>query len=352
MSTHPIKKARIDADSKKPRARFADSSSKQEQRPKKKKVVIVKEPSIPPKNKGKARQSNTPDAETTTDNQSPSTFKIIAGSYEKLLYGIEGQTTYSNDDKKLQFILKPVFAFTAHVSCIKTVAASPSGGKWLATGSADEIIKVWDLRRRKEIGGLMHHEGNVFLSLKMEKKTMDPMASSGSITHLVFSSRSHLFSASDDGTLCLFHARDWTVLRSLKGHKGRINSIAIHPSGKVALSVGKDRALRMWDLMRGKGVASTKLGQGTLPQTLNIPTSILINTITSRGRNRPMVSRRKTLSCSIWINNRSLQYRTLTSSNQNFTLPNSRFYTGDETPPHHSPSISSARCQILQTRLG
>ncbi|KAL9713418.1 Protein mak11 [Leucoagaricus gongylophorus] len=241
MSTHPIKKARIDADSKKPRARFADSSSKQEQRPKKKKVVIVKEPSIPPKNKGKARQSNTPDAETTTDNQSPSTFKIIAGSYEKLLYGIEGQTTYSNDDKKLQFILKPVFAFTAHVSCIKTVAASPSGGKWLATGSADEIIKVWDLRRRKEIGGLMHHEG--------------------SITHLVFSSRSHLFSASDDGTLCLFHARDWTVLRSLKGHKGRINSIAIHPSGKVALSVGKDRALRMWDLMRGKGVASTKLGQ-------------------------------------------------------------------------------------------
>lgn len=39
--------------------------------------------------------------------------------------------------------------------------------------------------------------------------------------------------------------------------------MAVHPSGKVALSVGKDRALRMWDLMRGKGVASTKLGKGT-----------------------------------------------------------------------------------------
>lgn len=38
--------------------------------------------------------------------------------------------------------------------------------------------------------------------------------------------------------------------------------MAAHPSGKVALSVGKDRALRMWDLMRGKGVASTKLGKG------------------------------------------------------------------------------------------
>ena len=60
----------------------------------------------------------------------------------------------------------------------------------------------------------------------------------------------------------MFRARDWAVLRSLKGHKGRVNSVAVHPSGKVALSVGKDRTLRMWDLMRGKGVASTKLGKG------------------------------------------------------------------------------------------
>lgn len=85
---------------------------------------------------------------------------------------------------------------------------------------------------------------------------------SGSITQLQFPSRSHLLSASEDGTLCLFRARDWAVLRSLKGHKGRVNSVAVHPSGKVGLSVGKDRTLRMWDLMRGKGVASTKLGKG------------------------------------------------------------------------------------------
>ena len=84
----------------------------------------------------------------------------------------------------------------------------------------------------------------------------------GSITHLVFPSRSHLLSASEDGSLCLFRARDWAVLKVLRGHKGRVNAVAVHPSGKVALSVGKDKALRMWDLMRGKGVASTKLGKG------------------------------------------------------------------------------------------
>ncbi|KAF8892163.1 WD40-repeat-containing domain protein [Infundibulicybe gibba] len=175
---------------------------------------------------------------TTAADPLPSSFKVVAGSYEKLLYGLHGTVTV-DADSKLDFNLKPIFIFPAHVSCIKAVAASPNGGKWLATGSADEIVKVWDLRRKKEIGGLMHHEG--------------------SITHLTFPSRSHLLSASEDGTLCLFRARDWAVLRSLKGHKGRVNSVAVHPSGKLALSVGKDKALRMWDLMRGKGCASTKL---------------------------------------------------------------------------------------------
>lgn len=94
----------------------------------------------------------------------PKTFKIVAGSYEKLLYGLEAALIEDGEPgssaRRLQ--LKPIFIFPAHVSCVKAVAASSSGGKWLATGSADEIIKVWDLRRRKEIGGLIHHEGKLF----------------------------------------------------------------------------------------------------------------------------------------------------------------------------------------------
>ncbi|KAI0343342.1 WD40 repeat-like protein [Trametopsis cervina] len=193
---------------------------------------------IPKDTKGKAKAQTIPTDEEV-EAALPSSFKIIAGSYERLLYGLEGTVDVEGSSHK--FNLKPIFIFPAHISYIRAVAASPDGGKWLATGSGDEIIKVWDLRRRKEIGGLMQHEG--------------------SITHLSFPSRSHLLSASEDGTLCLFHARDWAVLRTLKGHKGRVNSVAVHPSGKLALSVGKDRTLRMWDLMRGRGSASTKLGK-------------------------------------------------------------------------------------------
>ncbi|KAG9031824.1 hypothetical protein FRB95_002269 [Tulasnella sp. JGI-2019a] len=176
----------------------------------------------------------------------PRTFKIIAGSYEKLLYGLEGTfppfspTTLPGSSRPIP-TLKPIFIFPAHVGCVKAAAASPTGGKWLATSSTDEIIKVWDLRRKKEVGALVHH--------------------SGSVTQLTFPSPSHLLSASEDGTLALFSTRDWIALRTFKGHKGRINCVAVHPSGKLALSVGKDRTIRMWDFMRGKASLSTKIGK-------------------------------------------------------------------------------------------
>jgi protein MAK11 len=71
-----------------------------------------------------------------------------------------------------------------------------------------------------------------------------------------------MFSASEDGTIAIFRVRDWVPLRTMRGHKGRVNCIAVHPGLKVALSVGKDNMLRMWDLKKAKSVASTKLGKG------------------------------------------------------------------------------------------
>jgi protein MAK11 len=117
----------------------------------------VTRPNTPPPKKSRTKSKSKP--EEDIPRTLPSTFKIIAGSYEKLLYGLEGTVTL-NEASNPQFHLKPVFIFPAHVSCIKSVATSPGGGKWLATGSADEIIKVWDLRRKKEVGGLMHHQGS------------------------------------------------------------------------------------------------------------------------------------------------------------------------------------------------
>lgn len=39
-----------------------------------------------------------------------------------------------------------------------------------------------------------------------------------------------------------------------------MNAVAVHPSGRVALSVAHDKSLRMWDLARGRCTYTAVLG--------------------------------------------------------------------------------------------
>jgi protein MAK11 len=46
--------------------------------------------------------------------------------------------------------------------------------------------------------------------------------------------------------------------------RGRVNSLAIHPTGKIALSVSTDRSAILWNLMTGRKASVNKLGRGKL----------------------------------------------------------------------------------------
>ncbi|KAK9766846.1 Protein mak11 [Basidiobolus ranarum] len=159
-------------------------------------------------------------------------FRIVAGSYERILYGIDGY--WSGDSVTLQ----PVFIFPAHIGCIKCVGI---GGQFMASGSTDEFIKLYDLRRRKELGHLNQQQGT--------------------ITSIKFYGKSHMLSGSEDGTVCIWRTKDWECLTTMKGHKGRVNSVSVHPSGRLALSVSSDRTLRIWNLLSGHKGTATKLGR-------------------------------------------------------------------------------------------
>ena len=131
-----------------------------------------RETAAPVKTPSKPKKDHSQRKTGPSTSRPPSAFKLVTGSYEKLLYGLEGSITLGEGDgDRISVKLKPIFIFPAHVSCVKAVSGSPMGGKWLATGSVDEIVKVWDLRRRKEVGGLMQHEGE-FLSVPLRASAL------------------------------------------------------------------------------------------------------------------------------------------------------------------------------------
>ena len=97
---------------------------------------------------------------TSSKKSIPTSFELVAGSYERILYGLHCAASHAGEAAAVEVEMQPIFQFPAHLTCVKTAAASPNG-RWLVTGAADEVIKVWDLRRRKEVGGLLGHEGQL-----------------------------------------------------------------------------------------------------------------------------------------------------------------------------------------------
>ncbi|KAK7823674.1 hypothetical protein U0070_003326 [Myodes glareolus] len=68
--------------------------------------------------------------------------------------------------------------------------------------------------------------------------------SQGTVTCLKFYGSRHLISGAEDGLICVWDAKKWECLKSIKAHKGHVTFLSIHPSGKLALSVGTDKTLR------------------------------------------------------------------------------------------------------------
>ncbi|KAF2809916.1 WD40 repeat-like protein [Mytilinidion resinicola] len=189
-------------------------------------------------------------------------------------------------DSKATLSFTDTFLFTAHTSSIRCLAVSPlksastpgsntSQSVLLATGSADERINLYNLStvppnpssipklptlagtsisenpRNRELGALLHH-----LS---------------AVTCLAFPTRAKLLSAAGDNTIAITRTRDWTPLSTIRAPVpkavGRpsgdtaapgevpagVNDIAVHPSLKLMLSVGKgEKCMRLWNLVTGK----------------------------------------------------------------------------------------------------
>lgn len=173
-------------------------------------------------------------------------FRIYVGSYEHNLLCLS--LILSKDSQKAP-VFQPIFHFQAHILSIKSIAAAK---RYLVTGSNDEHIKIYDLQKRKELGTLLGHQGSV-TTLKFSREHNEQQAEDLAV------SGKWLLSGSEDGNIIIWRTKDWEIFGTLKGHKGRINDLSIHPSGRVAVSVAADKTVRLWNLMTAKKAASLKI---------------------------------------------------------------------------------------------
>lgn len=183
---------------------------------------------------------------TTTEN--PSTAVAVVNNFNQL------QTTDSNTSNILASLVKrslPIAkpkwhapwklyrVISGHLGWVRCCAVEP-GNEWFATGSADRVIKVWDLATGKLKISLTGHVS--------------------SVRGLAFSKRHpYLFSCGEDRQVKCWDLEYNKVIRHYHGHLSAVYTLALHPTIDVLVTAGRDCTARVWD-MRTKANVHTLTG--------------------------------------------------------------------------------------------
>ncbi|KAL3801553.1 hypothetical protein ACHAW5_005064 [Stephanodiscus triporus] len=239
----------------------------------------------------------------------PSRLVVVAGTYDGVLAGWDtaagvndandakaGAAAEDEKEKKKRGViemmrpirrgdndgrhLKMTFAMAAHegsVRCIDVASSSSSsssssysspagdneaknrvviGPGALLSGGHDESINVYDLRKRSQSG-----------ELRTPADLGTPLCCSFAppSNHLVVvdddddastaAAATHAVVGTSSGKIVIYRRRDWSVQHVLSGHdpNGGVVCIAVHPTGRMALSGGGgDGRLILWDLVKGR----------------------------------------------------------------------------------------------------
>lgn len=169
---------------------------------------------------------------------------LIAGSYERFIWGFKLKSLKNRDS----FSLNPLFSFPSHLSAIKCAAVSGSAA---VTGGSDDTIKIYDLSTSSEIGSLHHSSTITSLCFYTPTSSSTP-----------FTFPRNLIAAADDGSVIIYDADPFIHLKTVKGvHKKGVNDLSVHPSGQLALTVGRDECFAMVNLVRGRRSFCCRLGK-------------------------------------------------------------------------------------------
>ncbi len=130
------------------------------------------------------------------------------------------------------------FGFTSkevmsgHTDQVLDMDLSPDG-KYLATASMDDTVRIWDAHTLEELGALEGHADDVY------SVSFGPGAR-------------HVVTGARDGAVRVYALPSGEQVHLLRGHAEAVYSVSYSPDGRQILSGGKDTTVRVWDAESGE----------------------------------------------------------------------------------------------------
>ncbi|KAJ3695720.1 hypothetical protein LUZ60_001097 [Juncus effusus] len=149
--------------------------------------------------------------------------KMRGGAPERLVSGSDDFTMILWEPERSK---QPKERLTGHQQLVNHVYFSPDG-QWIASGSFDKSVKLWNGITGKFIASFRGHVGPVYqISWSADSRL--------------------LLSGSKDSTLKVWDIRTHKLKQDLPGHADEVFSVDWSPDGEKVASGGKDRILKLW----------------------------------------------------------------------------------------------------------
>lgn len=149
-----------------------------------------------------------------------------SGSYRR-----EAAVALALAERQKKRDIRLVWKIKAHSTRVTAVCISFDGWRAL-TGSADGLMRMWELTFGKSTVSFKGHTGQVTSVCLSEDEKF-------------------VLSASRDGTLKVWDSSTGRCLSTLTGHTDSVTAAALSRDGRLALSAGEDHAVKLWDIGAG-----------------------------------------------------------------------------------------------------